>query len=205
MEWEQLSGEGESAKAYAAFSRFRDLGASRSVDGAWRDAGNKGRAPGCWSKWSQLHRWRDRALAYDAFTDASQRETREAKLASLAARRADYELRHQERLEDLAERADKLLAKAEKKLFAAKQPKALDLAKYAKAALTLVAISREALLGPRPATPATPEAPEAPAERQTLDLERLRNASDEDLARLLGAARELSELVGGGTPAPQAE
>ena len=64
----------ESAKAYEAFSIYRDMGASRSIDSAWwssTDEGKKGgekgtkQAPGNWKKWSTKYKWRSRCKAYD--------------------------------------------------------------------------------------------------------------------------------------------
>jgi hypothetical protein len=65
---------GESVKAYDAFSIYRDMGVSRSLDSAWwssTDAGKKGeekgtkKAPGNWKKWSAQNKWRSRCKAYD--------------------------------------------------------------------------------------------------------------------------------------------
>ncbi len=65
---------GESAKAYDAFTIYRDMGVGRSVDSAWwssteegKKGGGKGtkKAPGLWKKWSTKYKWRSRCEAYD--------------------------------------------------------------------------------------------------------------------------------------------
>lgn len=84
----------ESDKAFAAFSIYRDLGAGRSIDAAYREhvvreqgqnrgetgagatrapAKAGGRAPSHWQTWSARFAWPERAAAYDAHLDRQAR------------------------------------------------------------------------------------------------------------------------------------
>ena len=65
---------GESAKAYEAYSIYRDMGVGRSVEAAWwssTDEGKKGgdkgekTVPGYWKNWSTKFKWRSRCEGYD--------------------------------------------------------------------------------------------------------------------------------------------
>jgi len=58
--WEQA--RGESARAYAAFVAYRDLGPERSLAKAAEQAG---RHVSLLKRWSARNRWRDRAWAWD--------------------------------------------------------------------------------------------------------------------------------------------
>src|SRR2546429_3005733 len=75
----------ESARAFAAFCRYRDLGPGRSVAAAWNayqaTKGAKGtidvvqqrsRPSGRWNFWSSKFHWVDRALAYDRKLDEAE-------------------------------------------------------------------------------------------------------------------------------------
>ena len=81
----------ESARAYRAFSCYRDLGPERSLDRAWssfrtaqgKDAGSA-RHPGTWGAWSHQHHWVERAAAYDELLD-------QEKLAAAAKQRRKRE------------------------------------------------------------------------------------------------------------------
>ncbi len=57
----------ETAKAYAAFCAYRDLGSSRSLDAAFAQAKGcqKGvkRVSGFWQRWSRDNHWKNRAEA----------------------------------------------------------------------------------------------------------------------------------------------
>ncbi len=57
----------ESAKAFAAFSIYRDLGPNRSLVNAYRLQKGCERATisGCWSRWRKTYHWNDRAKACD--------------------------------------------------------------------------------------------------------------------------------------------
>jgi hypothetical protein len=95
---------GESLKAWAAFTTYRDLPlADRSITAAWRSLTRRkrGDAPGRWDLWSRTFRWVERAAAYEVHLDALQRAVREKRLAELAHRRAEHEFAVQDKLEEL--------------------------------------------------------------------------------------------------------
>lgn len=107
-EWDRV--EGESAKAYAAFCKYRDLKPDRrSLNAAY----GGGRAPGYWAEWSSQFRWVERAAAYDAHLDELRRSERERRLRALEERRFAVELQNQERLEKRLQKMEALLDKAD--------------------------------------------------------------------------------------------
>lgn len=66
--------QGETAKAYDAFSIYRDMGTGRSVESAWwsstdeyKNGEKKGEktVPGYWKNWATKFKWRSRCEAYD--------------------------------------------------------------------------------------------------------------------------------------------
>lgn len=63
-EWEKLAGE--SAKAYQAFTRYRDMGPARSTAKVARELG---KSKALMDRWSSRHEWVDRAAALDARDD----------------------------------------------------------------------------------------------------------------------------------------
>lgn len=90
----------ESAKAYEAFCLYRDMGAGRSVDAAWRSfqekqganrgqiGGKIGRAPTGWWRWSSEYQWVRRAEEWDAEQDRQKREeARQTRIAEVEAYR----------------------------------------------------------------------------------------------------------------------
>ena len=78
---EETREPGESARAFAAFCVYRDLGPGRSVAAAWNAHqvsigvkrspidGAQQRSPGRWNFWSGKYRWVDRAAAHDRRID----------------------------------------------------------------------------------------------------------------------------------------
>jgi hypothetical protein len=117
--WERRPGE--SARAYAAFCVYRDLGPGRSLNlayGEWRRAqgcaGDAAKAAGYWAEWSSGFEWVARAEAYDGHLEALKRAAREDALRRLEERRLDFELRNQERLEARVEKAELILDKADR-------------------------------------------------------------------------------------------
>jgi hypothetical protein len=96
---------GESVKAWAAFTIYRDLGLDRTITLAWRKANKrkKGEAPGRWEFWSRTHHWVERAAAYQEHLDALRRQAREKRLVELAERRADFEFEVQALTEELVQ------------------------------------------------------------------------------------------------------
>jgi len=92
--WDQQ--HGESAQAYAAFRVYRDMGAARSLDAAWRvsKGDQKSNAPGRWRDWSTRWSWVERATAYDKHLADIEQQKREQAVAAeaekWAARRAEH-------------------------------------------------------------------------------------------------------------------
>ena len=81
LDWERRPGE--SARAYAAFCVYRDLGTGRSLNLAyaeWRRslgfAGDAGKAAGYWAQWSSGFDWVARAEAYDVHLEQLRRAAR---------------------------------------------------------------------------------------------------------------------------------
>jgi hypothetical protein len=65
--WEKR--DGETARAYAAFLAYRDMGPERSVVGAYRVMAGREKAvrpPGYWKGWAERHSWTFRADQFDA-------------------------------------------------------------------------------------------------------------------------------------------
>ena len=74
--WEQQ--EVETAKAYEAFCDYRDMGAARSIDKAFRLRQNDAKiAPRGWDRWAAEYEWKRRAEAYDAHLELTARKGRE--------------------------------------------------------------------------------------------------------------------------------
>jgi hypothetical protein len=84
--------DAETARAYAAFLRYRDMGPGRTLADAYRQASGKGKASapsGQWTGWYAAHRWRERAEAWDAhLAILAQREREQEHLRQLDAYRA---------------------------------------------------------------------------------------------------------------------
>ncbi len=95
LAWERR--DDESAPAFIAFSVYRDLGPTRSIDAAWRTTQtgqNRGkRAPSAWEGWSSRFDWVERAAAYDAHIERIGLEARQKALR--AATEADTKRRIQ--------------------------------------------------------------------------------------------------------------
>ena len=69
--WERLAGE--SGLAYSAFCAFRDLGFERNirkaVETAEADGDKRDKRYRVWRNWCGQFRWRERAAAYDNYTE----------------------------------------------------------------------------------------------------------------------------------------
>lgn len=100
--------ERESTPAFEAFKTYRDLGAARSLDVAYRlHTGRQEstkRASGRWRKWSLVHDWVDRARAYDDYQEMIRREAIEEHERTKGVEKAEREARIQERVQALKER-----------------------------------------------------------------------------------------------------
>ncbi len=113
-EWERQ--EGESGRAFRAFTQYRDLGPGRSLNAAYtasREAKEELRAPGTWYEWSARFRWVERAAAWDAFLDGERLQARAKRERELERRRFEFELKNQERLERRVEKMEAVLDKAD--------------------------------------------------------------------------------------------
>jgi hypothetical protein len=80
--WERQ--EGESTKAFHAFTIYRDLGISRTIPEAHRrytgrnQGGIRAEPPGYFEDWYKRFHWKDRAEAYDAYLEEAYRLESEA-------------------------------------------------------------------------------------------------------------------------------
>jgi len=111
---------GESSRAYAAFTLYRDLGPARSQQSAWREhlkrAGRGEETISCprtWQDWSSKFEWVGRAAAYDQEIDAQRLKARIEKTRELEERRAQFEFENQDRLEKRVRKAEAVLDKAD--------------------------------------------------------------------------------------------
>jgi hypothetical protein len=99
---------GERGKAWAAFVTFRDLGPSRTIDGAYRASrGHEAgaiRAPRRWKTWAAAFAWQDRVRAFDVDQDRLRREAEDRVIAEKAAERARQREEWRARELDLAHR-----------------------------------------------------------------------------------------------------
>lgn len=92
LPWERQPGE--TAKAFQAFRAYRDLGPARTMLAAYRLTKGKPDAKaisGGWARWSQEHRWTERADAYDLHREQTERLEREQTWRERAAQVADTE------------------------------------------------------------------------------------------------------------------
>lgn len=95
--WERQPGEG--VKAFHAFVHYRDMGAGRSIDAAYRQhrticqkrqVSAKGAASGRWDKWSSENNWQSRAAAYDTEQDRKAQEKHQKRLLDVRERHAQF-------------------------------------------------------------------------------------------------------------------
>ena len=82
--WERQTGE--TAKAYAAFSVYRDMGVHRSLR---RVAQESSKDPAQIFRWNKRHGWQQRIAAYDAEIDRQWRSRLEDERLGAARRHAD--------------------------------------------------------------------------------------------------------------------
>ncbi len=97
---------GESARAYAAYKTYRDLGPQRSLTVAWQQnqaaKGRQGRPKKCcgqWQRWSVKWNWVERAVNYDAYLDAEECTARVENRKKCEDMRGKFEFNNQSRLE----------------------------------------------------------------------------------------------------------
>lgn len=168
MRWEQLPGE--SAKAFAAFCAYRDLGVQRSISTAYRQAsGSSASAPGTWTSWSTEFEWVSRAEAYDRHLEQIRLAARDERIKRLEERRLDYEIANQDRLEARVRKIEAVLDKADThpitdvtsekevddlslatKTFSKTKVKGISLSGYARLTETANRTAAEAINGVRP-------------------------------------------------------
>jgi hypothetical protein len=102
----------ETARAYAAFSRFRELGPGRTLSEAYRTGTGRKEAAapsGQWRGWYAAHRWRERAERWDAHLARLATAEREREHLSHLA---EYRERQRQLARATAEGALKLLKRA---------------------------------------------------------------------------------------------
>lgn len=168
MQWEQQPGE--SARAFAAFCIYRDLGAKRSLNAAYQEqSGSTSTAPGTWTAWSREHAWVERAEAYDQHLEQVRLAARDQRYRELESRRVDFEFENQDRLERRVRNIEKILDKADahpitdvtqeketEHLGTAKversktKVKGINFSGYARLSETASKLAREAIIGVRP-------------------------------------------------------
>lgn len=108
--------ETESAKHYAGFVSYRDLGPDRNLGAAYRVCYSKPDScaiPGFFRQWCVKFQWVKRALAYDLYLDGEKQKVREIGLIKLTELRLDFELRDQPRRERRVDKIEALLDKAD--------------------------------------------------------------------------------------------
>jgi hypothetical protein len=116
--------EDESEKAFAAFVRYRDLGAERTLSGAYREQrgrkseqqgrkpGAKGaqREPGRWRKWFNDFHWKARVSAWDQRLQSVEQQKRESEVEQRAS---EWARRREEVRESKWRLGEKMLKRAE--------------------------------------------------------------------------------------------
>jgi hypothetical protein len=91
---------GETAKAFAAFTCFRDLGPERSVLKAYQQKTGKKhakQATGVWNGWATAYNWHERAAAWDSHLDRQTREAQERARREMGERHAKIAVALQEK------------------------------------------------------------------------------------------------------------
>lgn len=93
--WER--NETDTDKSFSAFCVYRDMGAGRSLEEAWKQYRNNsktvGKIQGYFFQWSTDHNWVERANAYDNYLEAKQRQVFEDRLISEQQQLIDNGLR----------------------------------------------------------------------------------------------------------------
>lgn len=88
--WERRTDE--SARAYEAFSAYRDLGPSRTFIAAYRKVTGKADASSgdadYYGKWAKKYDWQERAAKYDDYLDSMKRSQTEAVIVESALKEA---------------------------------------------------------------------------------------------------------------------
>ncbi|HUM43488.1 MAG TPA: hypothetical protein PKI14_11125 [Fervidobacterium sp.] len=88
---------GESAKAYAAFCAYRDLGAERSLEKV-RHLLDKPRTKKWLGVWSAKYNWVERAKAYDDYIEKKKRAEKEKAIMEMVERHAKLAMAFEQRV-----------------------------------------------------------------------------------------------------------
>jgi len=80
--------EGESAKAYAAFCAYRDIGAARSLTKVVQKYNGNYGSKALLAKWSSQHNWVRRCYEYDVFQEKERRKELNAYYVKMLKRHA---------------------------------------------------------------------------------------------------------------------
>jgi hypothetical protein len=71
--WERL--ESDTDKSFEAFRIYRDMGAQRSLDAAWKKYQDRTETvSGYFRQWSADHNWQERVTAWDTYQDTLRQE-----------------------------------------------------------------------------------------------------------------------------------
>jgi hypothetical protein len=81
--WGQLPDEG--SKAFAAFAEYRDMGSGRSLEAVRLRCA---KSAGLIDRWSRVHGWVARSMAWDQHLDAERRRAHEAEVRQMSERYA---------------------------------------------------------------------------------------------------------------------
>jgi hypothetical protein len=104
--WERQPGE--TSRSYEAFCTYRDLGTARSLANVGEVLG---KSKALMERWSAAHSWVDRVEALEARDEMLRREAVEEHLRAIAEDHASREVRIQEKLLEIRERAASQSAK----------------------------------------------------------------------------------------------
>lgn len=160
--------KGESAKAYAAFCTYRELGSERSIDKSFALQSDcettAGRAYRHWFQWSKEFEWKSRSDAWDAHCEQLREKEFHKRLKELAHEQAEFAVEEFQRLVRRVRKADAVLSRADDapvseteeetvdgsgRVTGRKRVKPLNFAGYAALMKEIRESAQRAILGPR--------------------------------------------------------